>query len=442
MVYFLIRQQQFLELLEAKDTMKALHVLRQELTPVSQNVDQLHRLSSLILCSSPDDVKIRANWDGANGSSRKQLLYDLESFVDPSVMIRKNRMNTLLYQSFEWQRRGCLYHFGNNDNYSLFSDHLCDKKQFPSTSIQILKDHRNEVWHISFSLDGKKMASLSKDATCIIWEVGSFKKLHVLETIDPGTYSAWSHDGSKLLTCGKDSNIRLWNATTGELIDTFKEHDDQVTSCVWLPDNEHFISGACDKNMILRNIDGNIVRQLPSQRLLDMKITQEGTRMATMSYENTITIYDIDNLQLKEICQLQESCSIGSISLSQDGKYILASIKCHNEIHLWNIEDQSLDKKYTGYHQGEYVIRSTFGGPQESFILSGSDDNGVYVWSREHQVLLEVLEGHQGRVNCVSWYPGQPMMFASASDDHTIRIWGLPSENESLKHQLDNGIVL
>lgn len=69
---------------------------------------------------------MRAKWDGANGLSRKQLLYELETFVDPSVMIRKNRMNTLLYQSFEWQRRECLYHFGNND-YSLFSDHICDK---------------------------------------------------------------------------------------------------------------------------------------------------------------------------------------------------------------------------------------------------------------------------------------------------------------------------
>lgn len=68
------------------------------------------------------------------------------------------------------------------------------------------------------------------------------------------------------------------------------------------------------------------------------------------------------------------------------------------------------------------MIRSSFGGPEETFILSGSDDNGIYVWNRDNQTLLEVLEGHQGRVNCVSWYPGKPMMFASASDDHSIRM--------------------
>ncbi|CAO3625159.1 unnamed protein product [Cunninghamella blakesleeana] len=420
-ILFLIRQQQFLELLEAKDTMKALKVLRQELTPVSQNVDQLHRLSSLILCSSVDEVKLRAKWDGANGSSRNQLLYELETFVDPSVMIRKNRMNTLLYQSFEWQRRECLYHFGSND-YSLFSDHKCDRNLLPTATTHILKEHKNEVWHISFSFDGKKMASVSKDSTCIIWEVETFKVLHVLRTSCPATYSGWSFDSTKLLTCGNDSNIRLWNVITGELIETFREHTDQVTCCVWLPDNEHFISGACDMTMIIRNIDGTLIKKIDSPRILDMKMTEDGKRIAAVGYDKSIVIYDVDGLQLKESCQFQESCSIGAVALSRDGKYVLTSINIRNELHLWNVEDKSVCSKYEGYHQGEYVIRSSFGGPEETFILSGSDDNGIYVWNRDNQTLLEVLEGHQGRVNCVSWYPGNPMMFASASDDHTIRM--------------------
>lgn len=42
---FLIRQQKFLELLEAQKTMKALHVLRNELTPLGQSIDRLHQLS-------------------------------------------------------------------------------------------------------------------------------------------------------------------------------------------------------------------------------------------------------------------------------------------------------------------------------------------------------------------------------------------------------------
>jgi WD40 repeat protein len=55
-------------------------------------------------------------------------------------------------------------------------------------------------------------------------------------------------------------------------------------------------------------------------------------------------------------------------------------------------------------------------------VLSGSDDHLIYVWHRERGDLLEYLSGHTGCVNCVAWNP-KLNMFASASDDMSVRIW-------------------
>jgi hypothetical protein len=94
---FWLRQQKFLELLEQRDTGRALMVLRLELTPLYQDTSKLHFLSrsvlfilkheyrllthwdSLLMCQSTDDLKAKADWDGADGGSRHQLLSELSS---------------------------------------------------------------------------------------------------------------------------------------------------------------------------------------------------------------------------------------------------------------------------------------------------------------------------------------------------------------------------
>jgi hypothetical protein len=74
---FSIRKQKFLELLEQSNTTNALHVLRSELTPLYQDREQLQALSSLMMCHSPEDLRAKADWDGASGQSRHLLLKDL-----------------------------------------------------------------------------------------------------------------------------------------------------------------------------------------------------------------------------------------------------------------------------------------------------------------------------------------------------------------------------
>jgi len=84
--------------------------------------------------------------------------------------------------------------------------------------------------------------------------------------------------------------------------------------------------------------------------------------------------------------------------------------------------------RYDGPHPsqrtGHWVIRSCFGGCNQGFVLSGSEECKVYVWHRGTGELLAQLPGHTGTVNAVAWNPVVHSMFASASDDRSIHVWG------------------
>lgn len=55
----------------------------------------------------------------------------------------------------------------------------------------------------------------------------------------------------------------------------------------------------------------------------------------------------------------------------------------------------------------------------------------VHIWHRASGDELACLDGHSGTVNSVSWNPVDHQMFVSASDDHTIHVWGPAAVQES-----------
>lgn len=215
---FLIRQQKYLELLEKGDVAAGLACLRQELHPLHQNQRQLHALSSLIMCRSPEEVKTQAAWDGADGTSRRQLLSNLSSAISPSVMIPEHRLARLLDQWKDYQLQGCLYH-NTSDAPSLYVDHSCTREDLPLHVLAELDHHTNEVWFVQFSNDGKLLATAGQDKTIVIYDTANFRRRHVLSEHRKGVVSvAFSPDDKTLVSCSQDNEARLWDTNVSQIL--------------------------------------------------------------------------------------------------------------------------------------------------------------------------------------------------------------------------------
>ncbi|XP_027333686.1 WD repeat-containing protein 26 homolog [Abrus precatorius] len=433
---FLILEQKFFELLNGEKVMEALKTLRTEIAPLCVNNSRIRELSSCIVSPSPrrDIVKVR---------SRSKLLEELQKLIPPTVMIPEKRLEHLVEQALVLQREACPFH-NSMDKMSLYSDHHCGKDQIPSRTLQILEAHDDEVWFVQFSHNGKYLASASNDRTAIIWEVGINGGLSVKHKLSghqkPVSSVSWSPNDQELLTCGVEEAIRRWDVSSGKCLQIYEKASAGLVSCTWFPCEKYILSGLSDKSICMWELDGKEVESWKGQKTLkisDLEITGDGEEILSICKANAVLLF---NRETKEERFIEEYQTITSFSLSEDNKFLLVNL-LNQEIHLWNIKgDPKLVGKYTGHRRARFIIRSCFGGLDQAFIASGSEDSQVYIWHRSSGELIETLPGHSGAVNCVSWNPANPHMLASASDDRTIRIWGLNCLNKKYQKAHSNGI--
>merc|ERR1712035_14009 len=95
--------------------------------------------------------------------------------------------------------------------------------------------------------------------------------------------------------------------------------------------------------------------------------------------------------------------------LLQTDRYALLNIATQG-LRMWDIQNRSLVRKFNGITQGFYIIHSCFGGINQSFVASGSEDNKVYIFNVKKDDPIAVLEGHTRTVNCVAWNPVYPQI--------------------------------
>jgi WD40 repeat protein len=113
-------------------------------------------------------------------------------------------------------------------------------------------------------------------------------------------------------------------------------------------------------------------------------------------------------------------------------RVLLSCVSTHGEpmVVEWDTNSHQIVQTFRGHRMQRFVSGIAAGGPGEALVCAGGDDGRVILWQRQTGRPVKVLLGHQGAVNALSWChwdsvsTGVPYLLASASDDHTVRIWG------------------
>ncbi|MEO0351777.1 MAG: AAA-like domain-containing protein [Cyanobacteria bacterium P01_A01_bin.15] len=321
------------------------------------------------------------------------------------------------------------------------------------SSTRTLEGHQDRVWNVTFSPDGRQLASTSLDNTVKLW-TSSGTLVTTLKGHDAGTWSVdFSPDGQVLASSSDDATVRLWrldkipqtlhgyqgpvtnlalNQQTiaagswdktirlwdwqGDLQSALEGHTDRIWQVAFHPNGQTLASASWDKTVKLWRSEGNLLQTFKGHqdRVWGVAFSPDGEEIASASWDKTIKLWHPNGELLRTLRGHQDR--VYGITYSPDGQYLVSGGWDHT-VRLWNRRGEMI-KSLHGHRAPIWGIAVS---PDSQLIASASADHTIKIWSMTGR-LITTLQGHRARVNSVAFSPDGQLL-ASSSYDRTVRIW-------------------
>ncbi len=202
---------------------------------------------------------------------------------------------------------------------------------------QTVETRFNGVIGVSFSPDGKLLATASDDLTAKIWDANSGQELFTLRghshapvsipPFDGVIQVEFSPDGELLATAGGDGTIKFWDVNTGQALLTLDAHPDNVViDLAFSPDGTCLLSGGWEGTAKLWEVaTGQLLHTLAghSSSIQGVAFSPDGKRLITGSEDGTLIVWDATTVQ--SLLTLAGPRGILDVAVSPDGSYLATS---------------------------------------------------------------------------------------------------------------------
>ncbi len=286
--------------------------------------------------------------------------------------------------------------------------------------VDTLTSHNESVYSVSFSPDGKLLASASHDQTIKLWQLASRQEFRTL-TGHLWVYDvAFSHDGKLLASANGDHTVKLWDVQSCLELQTLEAHTGNVAAVVFVPHTQMVISGSWDYTIKIWNTKtGNRIRTLQGHTSLVncLAVSPDGQTLASGSHDQQIKLWSLKTGQ--EITTLVgHDSSVNTIAFSPNGE-MLASASDDRTIKMWNIKTGQVVHSFGSFLS---AINSVCFSPNGKLLASAGDDKTIKIWAMDSGETIQTLTGHSDSVYHIAFSPDGQIL-ASSSSDNTIRLW-------------------
>jgi hypothetical protein len=171
--------------------------------------------------------------------------------------------------------------------------------------LNTLKDHSDTIYGVAFSPDGQWLASGAADRAVKIWEVATGKRLHTLGEATDWIYAvAWSPDGQRVAAAGVDKSIRVWQVTADgvKLVQSAFAHEKPVVRLVYSADGQTLYSLGEDRVLKAWNTAQMVERHVypkQTEAVLALALRPDQKQLAVGRYDGSAVLLDEETGQVQ-----------------------------------------------------------------------------------------------------------------------------------------------
>ena len=368
------------------------------------------------LAFTPDGKRI------AIGDAANQIqFWDVEGKGGPTLLT-KAEVNT--GDSIAFSPRISLFATGH-----IRDNHVRIWQLSNGRELKTFAGHGARVNSVTFSPDGRRLASGSGDGSVKLWSVLTDGETALLR--HPGMqWASWSADGRRIATISRDT-VRIWDATAEVQLREFSVSAEgpAFRSIAISPDGTRAVlkgagHGADVCDLEAAKITLSLERGVG--KLTSVAFSPSSNQVATGTTDRLVTIWDANTGEmLHKLSGLRSA--VYALTYSPDGR-VLAGGSWRGDVKLWRVDTGEEMMDLEG-HAGAVNIAAF--SPDGSLIATGSQDRSARIWSVRTGRLLRTLRGHGDGLLSLDFSPDGRRVVTGGSD-FVAKIWDAESGRELL----------
>ncbi|GJN32581.1 hypothetical protein PR202_gb21095 [Eleusine coracana subsp. coracana] len=272
--------------------------------------------------------------------------------------------------------------------------------------------HTEAVLAVSFSPDGKCLASGSGDTTVRFWDLSTQTPLFTCKGHKNWVLCiAWSPDGKHLVSGSKSGELILWDPKTGKQLGspltdficsvyTFAKleffmnpfcHTNAVTCVKWGGDGLIYTGSEDCSIKVWETSQGKLVKTLQAALMRYKKMRGNAPeRLVSGSDDFTMFLWEPTISKQPKARMTGHQKLVNHVYFSPDGQW-LASASFDKSVKLWNGITGKFVAAFRGHVADVYQISWS---ADSRLLLSGSKDSTLKVWDIRTHKLKQDLPGH------------------------------------------------